>query len=253
MSSHAYPFKGEFYPAENKLYKETVFFVPFYQGKKAQLKRHIELANKLGFDAFAFELEGDHKDLLRGKIPVSTNGKFGAKHRYSEQIEQLLNMLPGKKIIFSFSNPCASAFEAMARRQCSDVVAMICDSGPTAKFIPSAWNLYTHEMKINFLPLKVALTPLLSLGWSPLLHKDIHADLEKFPSQFPILSIRGWKDKLIPPAHIDEVFEPHANLDWQKLSLPEAGHLNGLKDFRTEYEPTVSSFLKRHSTLLAAK
>lgn len=243
MSSLNYPFKGEYFATPDKKYEEIIFFVPFYQGKKHQLKRHIEFVNKLGFDAFAFELEGDHKELLRGHLPITTDRRFGAKHRYAEQIEMSLNLLPGKKIIFAFSNPCASAFEAMARRHCSDITAMICDSGPTAKFIPSAWNLYTQEMKINFLPLKLVLTPLLSLGWSPHLHKDIHQDLSRFPKNFPVLSIRGWKDKLIPPAHIDEVFEPHSQIRWEKLSLPEAGHLNGLKDFRTDYEPGVTRFL----------
>lgn len=251
MSNFEFPFQGEFFPSSKKKYAEIIFFVPFYQGKKSQLQRHIDFVNELGFDAFAFELEGDHTDILKGRIPLTAQKKFGAKHRYSEQIEQLLNMLPGQKIVFSFSNPCAAAFEALARRQCSDTKAMICDSGPTAKFIPSAWNLYTHEMKVNFLPLKALLTPLLSFGWSPLLHKDIHKDLKQFPKGYPILSIRGWKDKLIPPAHIDEVFSPHKNLDWQKLSLPEGGHLNGLRDFPDEYRPTVEDFLLRHASMIS--
>jgi predicted alpha/beta hydrolase len=248
MSSSSFPFSGEYFAAPERKFQEIIFVVPFYQAKKTQLKRHIDFVNSIGFDAFIFELEGDHKDLLKGKLPLTSDLKFGAKHRYSEQIEVLLNMLPGEKIVYAFSNPCASAFEAMARRKCSDVTAMVCDSGPTAKFIPSAWALYTHEFKIKFIPLKILLTPILSLGWSPLLHKDIQNDLNQFPKDFPLLSIRGWKDKLIPPAHIDEVFEPHSQLQWQKLSLPEAGHLNGLKDFRAEYEPGVSAFLLKNGT-----
>jgi hypothetical protein len=46
---------------------------------------------------------------------------------------------------------------------------------------------------------------------------------------------------------IDKVFEPHGQIDWQKLSLPQAGHLNGLKDFREEYAPVVAQFLKEIS------
>ncbi|MEN0057698.1 MAG: hypothetical protein AAGB31_02595, partial [Bdellovibrio sp.] len=128
------PFDGELFFAKNKRYEELVFFVPFYEGTKRQLLRHIKLVNDLGFDAFAFQLKGTHRDLLSLRPPLSSRGGFGAKHIYADQIEALLNMLPGKKIIFSFSNPTAAAMEAMARRRCSDTVALICDSGPSARF-----------------------------------------------------------------------------------------------------------------------
>lgn len=237
------PFDGEFFLSKNKRYEELVFFVHFYEGTKRQIIRHIKLVNDLGFDAFAFHLHGNHKDVLK-HFPISPHLKFGVKHIYADQIEKLLNEIPGRKIIFSFSNPTASAIEAMARRHCSDTVALICDSGPTARFLPSAYNLFGYEYQIKSTLLKLALTPVMSLGWSPLLHKDIHAQLDAFPAGFKILSIRGWKDKLIPPTHIDEVFEPHKNLEWSKLSLPEAEHLTGLRDFRSEYIPGVERFLK---------
>ena len=249
------PFDGEFFLSKNRKYQELVFFIHFYEGSKRHLIRHIKLVNKLGFDAFAFHLQGTHSELLEdlfkdlfSKIPLSAKIKFGVKHTYADQIEKLLNEIPGKKIIYSFSNPTASAIEAMARRRCSDTVAMICDSGPTAQFIPSAYKLFKQNYHLKSTPLRLALTPILSLGWSPKLHKDIHGDLEQFPKGFKILSIRGWKDQLIPPKHIDEVFEPHENLDWIKLSLPEADHLTGLRDFRNEYIPGVEKFLHRVAT-----
>ncbi|HEY1079104.1 MAG TPA: hypothetical protein VGE46_03370 [Bdellovibrio sp.] len=244
------PFAGEFFLAKNKKYEELVFFVHFFGGTKKQLLRHIKLVNSLGYDAFAFHLQGDHRDLFSLRLPISSKNKFGAKHTYADQIETLLNLIPGKKIIFSFSNPCASAMEAMARRRCTDTIAMICDSGPTARFLPSAYNLYTHEYKVKLLPIRLLLAPLLSMGWSPFLHRDIHADLAQFPEGFRILSIRGWKDLLIPPSHIDEVFEPHTQLDWTKLSLPECGHLTGLRDFKEDYAPAVESFLAKVATPL---
>lgn len=237
------PFNGEFFLSKNKRFEELVFFVHFFEGNKKQLLRHIRLINDLGFDAFAFNLVGDHKSIRKLQIPLNSNRQFGLKHVYADQIESLLNQIPGKKIIFSFSNPTAAAIEALARRRCIDIVGLICDSGPTAHFIPSAYNLYAHEYKIGFLPLRLILTPILSLAWSPFLHRDLQKDLREFPSGFRILSIRGWKDQLIPPQHIDEVFEPHAQLDWTKLSLPEAGHLTGLRDFKSEYAPGVGKFL----------
>lgn len=245
LAKEKFPNKGEFYFARERTREELIFFVPFYGGVKKQLLRHIRMVNQLGFDAFACELEGDLEDVLKLHLPFTASGKFGVKHAYADQIENLLNMLPGKKIVYSFSNPCASAIEAMARRNCSDTPALICDSGPTNQFMKSAYELYTHEIKVPFMPLRLAMTPVVSMGWSPLLHKDVHTDLEKFPQGFPLLSIRGWKDKLIPPDHIDEVFEPHKNLDWQKLALPEAEHLTGLRDYRNEYTETVSAWLNQ--------
>ncbi|HWU44287.1 MAG TPA: hypothetical protein VN132_12640 [Bdellovibrio sp.] len=235
--------------SKNKKYEELVFFVHFYEGTKRQLLRHIKLVNDIGFDAFAFHLQGTHKDLIKHSPISAGQMKFGTKHAYADQIEKLLNEIPGKKIIFSFSNPSASAIEAMARRHCSDTVALICDSGPTSRFLPSAYHLFGEEYQVKSTVLKMVFAPLMSLGWSPKFHHDLQHDLETFPQGFKILSIRGWKDKLIPPDHIDEVFEPHSNLDWSKLSLPEAEHLTGLRDFRDDYVPAVEKFLKSVGTI----
>ena len=94
------------------------------------------------------------------------------------------------------------------------------------------------------MPLRLVAAPILAYGWSKDMHKDIHDDLRKLPDNFPVLSIRGWKDLLIKPNDIDLAFEPCKNLAWQKLSLPEAAHLTGLRDFASEYKPAVESFLK---------
>lgn len=250
LATQELPFQGEFFLARNKKFQELIFFVHFYEGSKKQLLRHIKLVNTLGFDAFAFQLSGTLQDLKELNFPISPQGKFGTKHIYADQIEHLLNLIPGNKIIFSFSNPSASAIEAMARRGCSDTIAMICDSGPTARFLPSAQKLFTHNYKVKPWALTWALAPFLSLGWSLFLHKDLGPHLNTFPEGFKILSIRGWKDELIPPSHIDEVFEPHTQLHWSKLTLPEAEHLKGLRDFKSEYASGVERFLASAATPL---
>ncbi|MGZ3771258.1 MAG: hypothetical protein ACXVCP_17075 [Bdellovibrio sp.] len=242
------PFEGEFFLSKNKKFKEIVFFVHFYEGSKKHILRHIRMVNKLGFDAFAFNLKGHHSDISALKFPISSKKMFGTKHLYADQIEKLLNLVPGKKIIFSFSNPTAAAIEAMARRKCSDTVALICDSGPSGSFLPSVYKLMTHQYGMKSLPLKMALTPLAGIGWSPFLHRDLHKDLNTFPEGFKILSIRGWKDSLISVHEIDEVFEPHKQLDWIKLSLPRAEHLTGLRDFAESYVPVVENFLAKVAT-----
>lgn len=250
IAKQEFPFDGEFFLSNNKKFEELIFFVHFYEGSKKHILRHFRLVNKLGFDAFAFHLKGTHRDLASFKLPISAKGAFGAKHIYADQIETLLNLIPGNKIIFSFSNPSAAAIEAMARRHCSDTIALICDSGPSGRFIPSMFRLFTQEYNIKSLPLKIALSPFLGIGWSPFFHKDIHRDLTTFPPGFKILSIRGWKDALIPANDIDEVFEPHKQLDWIKLSLPEAEHLTGLRDFKEDYAPVVENFLTKIATPL---
>lgn len=239
MTTPAYPHDGQLYPSADRKYPEIIFFVHFFDGSRRSVLRHIQVVNKLGYDAFAFTLS---KPTKKHFLPLSPQGQFGWKHYYAEQIEELLNLVRGPKIIFSFSNPSASAIEAMARRNCQDIRALICDSGPSARLGFSAIKLvgkYLRDQKYQ----KAFFTCSLSWTWSPFYHKDIGQHLQTFPKNFPILSIRGWKDELISPDDIDQVFEPHKNLNWIKLSLPEAHHLDGLKLFPQDYSAGLKSFL----------
>ncbi len=240
-----YPDEGELFKAPQKKSEHLIFFAHFFKGHKKALKRHVELVNELGYDAYVFNLRDDLKEHYY--VPYShVSEKFGMKHALADQIEEHLDLLPEykTKIIFAFSNVAGSAIEAMARREDKDIVALICDSGPGASFIYSSYKLVEQQFQVSSLPLKLLGTPLVILGWSAEMHKDIPADLDKFPKGFPILSIRGWKDKLISPSHIDQIFEPHKNLHWVKLALPEAGHLNGLKEYPSEYRLGLVNFLE---------
>ncbi len=240
-----YPDEGEIFKAADRKSDALVFFVHFYNGHKKAMLRHIRFVNQLGYDAYAFNLKDQMKEHFM--VPYSPiSHKFGMKHALADQIEQHLDLLPEykRKIMYAFSNVCACAIETMARRQDIYFNSMICDSGPTIEFMASAYKLYTHAEPIKFVPLRAAATPLFAMAWSKDLHADLIPDLRKFRQGFPVLSIRGWKDNLIPPADIDKVFEPCHNLVWQKLSLPEAEHLTGLRDFPKEYKPAVEEFLK---------
>lgn len=245
-SSQELPFNGEFFFSKNKKYQELIFFVHFYDGSKRNLLRHIRLVNELGFDAFAFNLEGTHKDLLSFKL-ATADIKIGMKHIYASQIEKLLNLISGTKIVFSFSNPSASAIEVLARRHCSDIKALICDSGPSDEFIYSAYHLFEHQYHKGFLA-RALLTPLMGVFWSRHLHRDTHEQLKTLPTNFPVLSIAGGKDLLIPPPHLEAIFKPHMQLKWTSVTLPEAGHLNGLRDFRAPYVEALKPFLETVAT-----
>lgn len=240
----SYPDDGELFKSEQKKSDHLIFFVHFFQGHKKALKRHVDLVNELGYDAYVFNLRDDLKE--HQFVPYShVSKKFGMKHALADQIEEHLNLLPEykTKIVFAFSNVSGSAIEVMARRPQQDVVALICDSGPGAAFMYSSFQLLEHQMKVKLLPLKAALTPVVMLSWSPELHRDIPKDLQKLPEGFPVLSIRGWKDPMISPAHIDKIFEHAPNIHWIKLGLPQAAHLNGLRDYPQEYRAGLESFL----------
>lgn len=239
------PFQGEQFLAEKKLFKETILFVPFYGGSKKSLQRHVQLANSLGYDCMSFELEDDifsAKDRL-----FNARGEFGFKHLWADQIEKLLTYITGPKILYSFSNPSASAIEVIARRRAVDISGLICDGGPSSQLFFSMVNYFTHEKPLRFLPAKFLASAGATFLWHPNFLQVIHDDLKDLPKGFKILSIRGWKDPLITPQMIDKVFEPHTNIDWRKLSLPQAAHLNGLKDFSEEYVPPVKKFLEEIS------
>jgi hypothetical protein len=281
----SYPHNGQYFPSRTKKYEELIFFVPFYEGSRPQLQKHIDFVNELGFDAFIFQLAPDPWSTLSKKKSISlgqfisklaftliqpstvklkkwmssfpnlisSTEEFGLRHLYADQIEMLLNSFMQPKIVYSFSNPSHSAIKALSRRKCSDISALICDSGPAAK------NFVGSVSRLNFLQkfpgrkIQSSLSSLvMSFFWGLRVEDDLHSYLEKFPQDFPILSIRGWKDPLIKPDEIDAAFDTHDQLRWSKLSLPEAAHLNGLRDFAEEYEPQVTSFLKKYSHVLNA-
>ncbi|MGE0631561.1 MAG: hypothetical protein AB7O96_04090 [Pseudobdellovibrionaceae bacterium] len=209
------------------------------------MQRHIDYLLSLGFDVATFEIVNQ---VLLKTLPISTEFKFGLKHVWADQVERMLSELPGQKIVFSLSNPSAGAIEAIGRRQGGDVKALICDGGPNAYHFKPLMNLYhQRDPGISF-PMKIIKVAMGYVLLSPVWATQLKYDLSRFPKNFPILSIRGWKDPLISPHNIDQVFEPHSQLNWQKLSLPDGEHLDGLKNFADDYKPVVERFLQKVAT-----
>lgn len=241
-SQNKLPFHGEVHKAQNKKFEPTVILVPFYAANRTSMQRHTEFLNEEGFDVVTFHLMRESRTL--SKSIISSNELFGLKHIWADQIEAILNAVPGKKIIFAFSNPSASAFEACARRNSTDICGIVCDSGPTGNIFNSMMNYFTYEEPIKILPFKILASIGTSFVWTTRFLNSIKDDLAKLPKDLKILSIRGWKDKIISTSDIDKVFEIQKDLNWQKLSLPKAGHLNGLRDFPDDYKPKVLDFLK---------
>ena len=236
------PFGGRYHVPEEVKFEPTIVIVPFYKAKPNQPLRHVNFFLDLGYRVCQFDLRV--LEPWRINSLFSSQNRFGMKAIWTDQIEAVLNSVPGPKIVFAFSNPSASAIEAIVRRQATDVRGLVCDSGPSGHFVNSVAQLLKAEGRLGNAAFRWAGAYALSFGWSPNFNQTIHDDLSKLPKGFKILSIRGWKDPIISPYAIDAVFEPHATLNWKKLSLPMAGHLNGLKDFADEYKPAVSQFLQ---------
>lgn len=227
----------KFYLSENKIPgSPLIVFVHFYGGHQRVLKRHINLVNELGYDAFSYNMP----DFAGLKLSLFYRGRLGLKHLYTHMLAFYLDQIPGEKIIFAFSNPCAAAIECIydrTKEKRTDVVALICDSGPSVAFLRSAWNL---AIKVQS---QYILMALFAFFWSFRLHKEIRYQLRRFPDQFPILSIRGGSDIVIPPWHIEKAFyDLGAYVKVTPVTIPEAGHLDACKKFPELYKTTLENF-----------
>jgi pimeloyl-ACP methyl ester carboxylesterase len=238
--------KGDpkFYLSKNKIPGSPVIvFVHFYGGHQRILKRHIDLVNKLGFDAFAFNMP----EFAGLKLSLLYKGRFGLKHLYARMLNYYLDQIQPEKVIFAFSNPSAAAIECITdrtREGKNDVLGLICDSGPSYAFIRSAWNLSLNT------PRSFGLLALFSCMWSLRLHHEIRNQLRHFPLKFPILSIRGGQDSVIPVWHIDSAFrglDEYINLEVATFS--EAGHLDALKKFPEKYQSLLELWLQKRITI----
>lgn len=233
--------------SKNKRFKDLIVFVHFFGGTKLHMRRHVDLVNELGFDALTFNLSFD-KNIWLKKIPLSRNKRFGLRHIWGDEIEDVFNSQSEQKIVFAFSNPAACAIDAIARRKARDIKGLITDSGPFAQMVRCSWNLLTHEYTVKNPFLRVPATGVLSAMWGLDHTHRLHEDISSLPEKFPILSIRGWEDPLVPPAAIDDAYKNVQHLHFETLALAKAQHLNGLKDFSDEYKPRVQRFLERFGT-----
>ncbi len=228
--------------------RPTIVIVPFFGGTAVQLQKHIDFVRQLGFQTHFVALPIPQAFLDLSTLPfarklIGTKEGVGLRYSWAKQIGSALDRIPGKKILFSFSAPTASAIHAIASRRQNDVVGLIADSGPPYSSIRPFWNYFTHQVPLRPMARGPAALAALAL-WGGEHSRMLDRDLAVIPKNFPILSIRGWKDPLVSPQMIDRVFTKHSHLHTEVLALPEGEHLNGLKDFSGTYCPRVESFLK---------
>ncbi len=240
------PFDAELMKAKQRRFSETVVFVHHFGGSRRTVLRHVRLVNDLGFDAIRFDLIFNKAD-QGDRLPITGDLHWGIRHVWANQIESILNSIPGRKILFAFSMPAASAMQAIARRHGGDVAGLVCDSGPFLQVPLCTWNLYKEQYQVKSRILRAGYTGLSMLLWGLRFEEQIKKTLAGIKRDFPVLSIRGWQDSLVPQSAIDELFDLQDHLDLEVLSLPEAGHLTGLRDFPQEYAARVQKFLNRIS------
>lgn len=241
------PCEGEFFPSPDKKYRETIILVHHYGGNIRALKRHQEFYNDLGFDCVGFNLSFQNIHNLN-KWPLTADFKFGPRAVWVEEIERILNAVSGPKIVVSFSFPSIAAAQAIARRWASDVKAWICEGGPFIQVWRCYWNYLKHERNVQNPMLLSTITSLFyQLLSGAKVEEDLQAALQKMPAGFPILNIRGWQDPLVPLSAIEGAFQETYKTNFQTLSLPHSGHIDGLKTDTDEYTMKVSTFLKEHA------
>ncbi len=231
----------KFYNSQNKIVgSPIVVMVHFYGGQQRILSRHIQILNDLGYDVFAYNMPS----FAGSKLSLFYKGRFGLKHLFSHMLSYFLDQLPGKKIIFSFSNPSAAAIEVIydrTKENRNDVVGLICDSGPSQAFIRSAWNLAFSLRGQN------SLLALFAVAWSLFLHQEIRYQLRRFPLQFPILSIRGQLDPIIPPWHIEKIFKKMESYIFvTAIIFEQAGHLDACKKEPEVYKAVLKKWLETY-------
>jgi len=259
------PFDADFMPAANKHFQETIVFVHHFGGNKKSLSHHVEMVNQLGYDAVRFDLMFSQINPAK-HLPITANLKFGIRHVWSEQIEAILNSIPGRKIVFSFSMPSNSVLMALAHRRAKDVSGWICDGGPFLQLSRCVWNLYEHHYAIQSKVIRGALTGASLVFFGTGFEKEAAGLVRSLPRGFKILSFRGLQDPLVPAEAIDEALlgkaqvgklghskksdlknDPPNRLLIQTHSFEEGGHLDGLKSFRDAYRDHCESFLKEIS------
>jgi pimeloyl-ACP methyl ester carboxylesterase len=234
-------------PAATKRFRETIVFVHHFGGSQRTVLRHVKLANMLGFDAVRFNLVFNELNIGQ-PFPITSNLKFGASQVWTDQIESILNAIPGRKILYTFSMPSVGALGAIAHRKASDIAGWVCDGGPFLQVLRCSWNLLAHEYKIDNLILRGLYTGAVYLLFGTGTEITVPLWCAALPQKFPVLSIRGEKDPLVPVSAIEDVFAFAPQIELQRLSLPEGGHLDGLKKFPSLYEAPVRAFLTRIGT-----
>jgi pimeloyl-ACP methyl ester carboxylesterase len=224
-----WPSNGQYRETIPPSFKPTVVFIHNYGGNRTTTHRYQDMVLDMGYNCFSF-------DLVRGF-------GYGTVHTYISQLREVLETVPGPKIVYSFSFPSVSAAAVLAEGR-TDIKAWICDGGPFAEIWSCYNNLLTRMQRGN------ALTRPLITSWiwfsagGSKYYSSVAKWLNAIKPGFPILSIREEKDRLVPPRAIAKFFAYNPKLNLKVLEIKGADHLEGLKKSPDLYTDTVRGFLE---------
>lgn len=240
---------GEFRPSQNKRFEPVVVFVHHFGGRHSSSLRHQNMMLKMGFDCYAFDLSFNEPP-NQINLPAAVQRLVQARREsvievWRQELKTALDQIDRAKIIFSFSFPSVTVPALLAEEPRTDVLAWITDGGPFLDEWKCMWNLFTWAFPVPNLALR-ALRTTYGFVWLGGLSYDRNVQrwMNRIEPRFPILSIRGGKDILVPPAAIAKFFATNPGLNLAVLDLPEAGHLDGLKLFPQLYRTRLESFLQ---------
>jgi hypothetical protein len=232
------PQKPRWHRAKTRLFEETIVFTHHFGGHGASTKRHQDFVNALGFDCVSFNLAKDWRTL---KLETF-------RQAWVKQLTGILDQVPGPKILYTFSSPSLATPEVIVDEKRNDIRAWICDGGPFLQMLHCFQNYYRYQANLTGALNQLAAVFAYGIVGCIGLESKVHQWMRDFPKDIPILSIRSGHDKMVPLSAIDEFFAGTSHLNFQKLEIAEAEHLEGLKHFPGIYEPTVRNFLEKIST-----
>jgi hypothetical protein len=215
-------------------------FTHHFGGHGSSTKRHQDFVNELGFDCVSFSLDCEWKPSMRMSL----------REVWVAQLTHILDQVPGDKILYTFSSPSMVTPQVLIEGHRTDIRAWICDGGPFLDLFHCFQNYYKHQKDFTGVMNRVAA----SLGYVVIgavgLSRRVRRWMAAFPPDVPVLSIRAGHDHLVSERAIDSFFAAGAQMNLQKVAIPEAEHLEGLKNFPNIYKPAVKEFLTTYAQTL---
>lgn len=212
------------------------------------LLRHVRVLNDMGYSVVTFnyshhpqkmKFDSSFLQALRPRVPVV----------WQSELTQILDLVEGPKVIFSFSFPSLVVPMALCVRKKNDVKGWICDGGPFLWVTRCTWNFYRWAVPIPNILLRVILTALSVCLWGGVFYKTrLRRTIAQLPEHYPILAFLAEKDLLVPPKAITDVFSrQQSRLNLTFCSLEGVGHLMGLRDANKLYTQSLRDFLQSRS------
>lgn len=223
--------------ASTRLFEETIVFTHHFGGHGASTKRHQDFVNELGYDCVSFTLTCDWQPSYRAHL----------REIWKTQLRHVLDEVAGPKILYTFSSPSITTADILANEPRADIRAWICDGGPFLETFHCLKNYYREQTRLPAWGQWAAATVgyFVIGGWG--LPAAVREWMKNISPEIGILSIRAGQDKLVPEHAIDAFFASGDDLHLEKFELPSAEHLEGLKNFPSEYKPRVKEFLLPYS------